>query len=62
MDYIVLYGNGCSHMKGENCMEQYIEHIRQKIIEAVTETDDQKMLYYVYGLLMSNLQDESPST
>lgn len=34
-------------------MNQYIEHIRNEIIEAVTTTKDEETLQLIYGLLMN---------
>lgn len=43
-------------------MEQYIEYIRQTIIETVTNTQDESTLQLIYDLLMSTTQEECSST
>lgn len=43
-------------------MEQYIEYIRQTIIETVTNTQDESTLQLIYGLLMNATQEECSLT
>lgn len=42
-------------------MEQYIEYIRQTIVETIAATNDEQLLQYVYTMLMPavNFQDSS---
>ncbi len=44
-------------------MNQYIEYIREAIIETVTYTNDSDLLNMIYGIMMNNepSQEECPS-
>lgn len=45
-------------------MNQYIDYLRNTIIEAVTTTQDEEMLQLIYGMLMNTetTSEEYPST
>lgn len=45
-------------------MNQYIDYLRNTIIEAVTTTKDEEMLQLIYGMLMNaeTTSEECPST
>lgn len=40
-------------------MEQYIEYIKQTIIDAISNTTDEEILNMIYGLLMNNINAEN---
>ena len=39
-------------------MDQYIEYMKDTIIETITHTTDTEMLQLVYGLLMENKSNQ----
>lgn len=42
-------------------MEQYIEYVREKILDTVTSTTDKETLLLIYGILMEAITRQGPN-
>lgn len=41
--------------KGDDCVDNYTAYIKKVIVETIAATEDEKLLQYVYTMLMSAL-------
>lgn len=40
-------------------MDQYIEYLRQSIVETITNTNDKEIIKFTYDMLMNNQNSET---